>query len=458
MDYNTLTLLVDKISVPMIVVGLAVLGIGWVEKHRQRRKKIKFVGVEKTSQDAHGIIFGKDKKKKTVYSPETAEGSVGVFSASGTGKTSAVCSPTLRTWRGNSYTIDISGDICLNCPDIPRKLVFDPMSKENEVVYDILSPIDKIEDLDEKNQALEQLALLLLPAEEQSSDAGKFYNEQAVKIITASFIAFYHQGEDFCDICQRIVDNDYKTLFNAIDATNNEVAMRYIASFVGTTESTIANCLQTASTAVQLFATNSKISKAVRRPLPGEKSLTADGVERYNIFTIVLDQHLRLLSPLLHIQVAQIMQYISSRELTLKTPVILCLDEFASLGKLDILEALRKYRKRRTRCLIMTQNLADLELTYGKEETRAILANLRFKLLLGGLGEVESQEYFANLIGRKDKIKKSHTKSARSSSTTESESREYIIEPADLDKLGDDLIVIAPEGHIRLKKDFYFKR
>ena len=110
--------------------------------------------------------------------------------------------------------------------------------------------------------------------------------------------------------------------------------------------------------------------------------------------------------------------------------------------------------------MIMTQNLADLDLLYGHETTRALMANLRFKVLLGGLGETESQEYFAKLIGYKDTTRRSTSKSSTNTTQTESEAKEYVIEPADLDRQGKDVaILIHPEneGYMKLKKNYYFK-
>ena len=42
--------------------------------------------------------------------------------------------------------------------------------------------------------------------------------------------------------------------------------------------------------------------------------------------------------------------------------ILFCLDEFASFGKLQITEALRKLRKRHIRIMVLTQSLADLDM------------------------------------------------------------------------------------------------
>lgn len=262
---------------------------------------------------------------------------------------------------------------------------------------------------------------------------------------------------------KKVAGSSYPNLFQAIDETKNEDAITYINSFEGVSAQNISGCKQSCDDAIKLFATNGKIKKSVRRPTESEKSIEGKMIEKYNIFVIIDDPKIELYSPLLNIITSLQMQYISNRKVTDESEnILLFLDEYASL-KIDagtILEALRKYRKRLCRVMIMTQNLADLDILYGHDTTKALMANFRFKVLLGGLGEPESQKYFAELIGYKNAIKKSTSKSSTRTTQTKSESKEYIIEPADLDKQGPDtVILIHPdnEGYILLKKNFYYK-
>ncbi len=126
--------------------------------------------------------------------------------------------------------------------------------------------------------------------------------------------------------------------------------------------------------------------------------------------------------------------------------ILFCLDEFASFGKLQITEALRKLRKRHIRIMVLTQSLADLDMIYGKDERKAMLGNFKFTVLLG-CKDTETQEYFSKMIGDK-----------RSPLETDSNAKpQPIIKPADLAHLEQDLFVICDDGAIRLRKNFYFK-
>ena len=425
-----------------------------------QRTKIKHLKKGKQGE-AHGIIFGR-KGNQLVYSAEDEEGHVGVFSASGTGKTSAIGIPTLRSWQGTSFTIDISGDICRNCPDMPHKLIYEPESPKS-IPYNIFGSIDNLKEIEDRHEALEQLAFLLMPEAPNMSENARFFLVNGRKILTASLIAFYTAGMDFIDICEKIISSSYQELFRAIDETQTKEAIMYINSFVGASEQNTSGCKQSCDDAIKLFATNVKVKRSIRRPDTGEDAIEPKKIEKNNIFFVIGEDKLVLYTPLMNILTSQLMQYIGTRQVTQNSPTILLfLDEFGSL-RLDadlILDGVRRFRKRQCRIMPLMQNTIDMTILYGEETTRAILSNLKFKVLLGGLGEPQSQKYFAELLGYKKIKKRSISKSSKQTTRTESDEKEWIIEPADLDRQGKDtLILLHPEstGYMLLRKNYYFK-
>ena len=454
--------LIDKISAcaPWLMATAVAFGLFALVYDQRRKRKQAAVKFASPSR-AHGIIFGK-RGARLAYSPEDAEGHVGVFSASGTGKTAAVGIPTLRAWQGTSFVIDISGDICKNCPKMPDKLIFEPDNNTTSP-YNIFASIDALRSSEDKHEALEQLAYLIMPEPPQINENARFFLVNGRKILTSALIAFYDDGMDFIPICEKIVGSSWDDLFRAIDKTENVAAQMYINSFVGASEQNSAGCKQSCDDAIKLFATNGHIKRSIRRPVSAETAVEPRKIEENNIFVVVTEDKLSLYAPLLNIISSQIMQYIGKRQIsTQNQTILLFLDEFASL-KIDselVLDAVRRFRKRCCRLMLLTQNIADLELIYGKAAARAILSNLRFKELLGGLNEPDSQKYFAELIGYTIAQRKSTTSSSASSSHTKSESREWRIEPSDLDRQGKDTALLLSSdfehGYIRLKKNFYF--
>lgn len=405
-------------------------------------------------ESAKGVIFGK-KYGIRLFSPAASEGHICVFGGSGLGKTSALLVPTLRQWPGSSFTVDISGDIAANV-SCPNKLKFEPAS-EHSVPYNVFASIDRLSNCGDQDEALEQLAFLIMPDLINSeSEAANYYNREGRKILTGALIALYHQGTDFVEICRIILSLSYRDLFRKIDATENEKAILYINSFEGGNEQNISGCKQSCDAAVTLFATNERIRQNIRRPAANEECFSPETIATHNVFIIIPDERLKLYAPLLHIIIAQCLDFFASRPLDDHSPILFCLDEFASFGKLELTEALRKLRKRHIRIMVLTQSLADIDLIYGSSERRAMMNNFRFKVVLGA-DDTDTQEYFARLIGKKEITKKSYTSGGKGYSTTSSQSEEWAIAPADLARLGNSLVLLHPDGYTKLRKNFFFK-
>lgn len=392
---------------------------------------------------AKGILFGK-KFGLLAYSPEQDEGHILVLGPSGTGKTSALLIPTLRSWQGTALVVDISGDISANV-NAPNKIVFDPTS-ESCIPYDVFSSINAVADATERQERLEQLAYLLLPDKANDSEAGIFFCKNGRKMITAALICYYGMGWGFVEICEFFLGHDWRSLLNDIAKQQNQTANMYISSFAGASEQNTAGCKQAADDALKLFATNDKIKNALRKVPSYEKAISPATLETDSVYIYIPDEKLKIYGDLLRIITAQSMEYFSSRPPENKQTILFCLDEFASFGKLQIVESLRKLRKRRIRILVLTQSLADLDMIYGKDERKAMLGNFKFTVLLG-CKDTETQEYFSKMIGEKRSLL----------ATDPNQKPQPIIKPADLAHLEQDLFVICDDGAIRLRKNFYFK-
>ena len=392
---------------------------------------------------ARGILFGK-KLSLLAYSPEQDEGHILVMGPSGTGKTSALLIPTLRSWQGTALVVDISGDISANVKT-PNKIIFDPTA-ENCIPYDVFASINAVVDETERQERLEQLAYLLLPDKANDSEAGIFFTKNGRKMITAALICYYGMGWGFVEICEFFLGHDWRSLLNDIAKQQNPIANMFISSFAGASEQNTAGCKQAADDALKLFATNEKIENALRKSASYEQSISPATLETNSIYIYIPDEKLKIYGDLLRIITAQSMEYFSSRPMENKQTILFCLDEFASFGKLQIVESLRKLRKRRIRILVLTQSLADLDMIYGKDERKAMLSNFKFTVLLG-CKDAETQEYFSKMIGEKHSLL----------ATDPNQKPQPIIKPADLAHLEQDLFVICDDGAIRLRKNFYFK-
>lgn len=441
-------------NIILIVLALAIVYLVFtiIKNYIKKDNKTNVILKESSRDSAEGIIFGIEKRN-LVFSPTNAEGHISVFGGSGVGKTSAILIPTLLKWKGTSLTIDISGDISKNV-NMENKLVYQPGN--GSLPYNVFYQIDLVDEKSKKNELLEQLAFLMMPDNDDFSDASQFYNTEGRKILTASFIAFYFEGYDFIYICKMVFQSSWKDLFSRIDETKNQDAIQYINSFEGASEQNTAGCKQACDAVIKLFATNETIQKSISRPVNGSESFDPGKLETKNVFVVIDDSKLKLYAPLLHLITAQCLEFFSERSNDSKTNILFCLDEFVSLGKLEITDALRKLRKKHVRIMILTQSMADIDLLYGKSERMAMMNNFSFKVILEA-SDTETQDYFAKLIGYKPTKKKSVSTNNVNTTKTLADDKEWIIEPAKLARLGDNLILLYREGYKMLKKNFYFK-
>lgn len=431
----------------VIIIGVVLIVCATVKLAQLRQRNIRFT-LNPNAID--GVLLGKIAFLYA-YSPSAAEGHVAVFGGSGCGKTSAVLIPTLQRFSGHALTIDISGDISSNV-DRADKLIFAPHNAQSKTVYNIFASVDAAcDDAAVRAELLERLALLIMPDKAGASDATDFFNSEGRKILTASLLAF-SSHEDFCDICARIVSSSYQTLFTAIDATGNANAISYINSFEGASQKNTAGCKQACDSSIGLFARNEAIRRSVRRPRTGEIAITPATIERNSIFIVIPDELLKLYAPLVSLIISQTFDYLAARPVANRTPILFALDEFASF-RLDIMDALRKFRKRRVRVMIATQALADLDLMYGYDTRKAMLNNFAFQLVLQA-SDADTQRYFSDLIGFKKRPASILPSSTRKQVT---EQRELAVEPSEFGRLAKKMVVIYGGGFLRLYKAYYWK-
>ena len=422
----------------------------------RRNKAKKFWGPLRRSRSkkAKGIILGRIPGR-LVFLPTGAEGHVACFGGSGSGKTSALVIPTLRSWDGTALVIDISGDIERKIPTF-NKAVIAPYGDSTHK-FDVLYFVDNANDLGEQNERLQALSFTLIPSKPTTDDTAAFYQEESRKLLQSALVAYYHAGLDFVQICKQVLKSTAEFLLEDINASGNELALDLAAGFEGGNEKTLSATKQEVDKAIMLFATNDKVAAVV-----GRGGISPATLENKSIFLNIPDEKLELLAPLLRLVTSQTFEYLSARAEDKNSPILLCLDEFVSFGKMDILPALRKLRKRWVNVMILTQSLADLDLIYGIPERRAMLDNIKYKLVLEA-NEFDTQKYFSDLSGEKIVIRASRTDNpSNGGSFTETEQTEKLIKPEQLapGELENYLYLFYPGGVgvMKLKKNFYYEK
>lgn len=430
-----------------------------------------------------GVTFGRAnwRGNKVYYSPlrDTEYSHCAVFGKSGTGKSTAILSNLLLSIGraadkqdnplASSFNIDISGE--LSKLPIKNKIVYDALN-HNSPPYNIWAPIDELETEEQKIEALNELALLLMPAPTGTeSEASRYYLNGGRSILTACLIYGYFKKMEFCDICKFLASNSYKNLFPVLQETNNEQIFVHINAFHGNSEANISGCYDCAVKAIKLYATTASLAQNIRRPRKDEVAFSPHLLESgTNIFIVIPDYELERFANLLSIITAQTLSFCAKRahaahpkkqlfkQQPYKKPqptIFFNLDEYPTL-QIDILPALRLYRKLNIRIFLFCQSYHDLLNMWGEQYALSMLSNCAYWVVLSA-DTPQAQKFFCEKIGYKPTKKRSISRSSKSKTYTESEEKEYAIAPEELGRLDKKLIVITPHEHKLLRKSYYFE-
>src|SRR5690606_431850 len=134
---------------------------------------------------------------------------------------------------------------------------------------------------------------------------------------------------------------------------------------------------------------------------------------------------------------------------SLKYQCRLLLDEFTSIGRMDIIStAVSLMAGDNMRLLRIVQSLSQLEAPYGKDKARTIMTNHALRIIFAPREQQDANEY-SDMLGytsmRKDSVSRSR---ARESSYTrsESEERRALMLPQELKAMGDEKQILIVEG------------
>lgn len=149
----------------------------------------------------------------------------------------------------------------------------------------------------------------------------------------------------------------------------------------------------------------------------------------------------------------------------LKHQCLLLMDEFTSIGKVNIIASAVSYMAGyNMRLLPIIQSMAQLDATYGKEVARTLITNHALQIIYAPREQQDANDY-SDMLGYTT-VRKQNVTRGRDVSRSESEERRALMLPQELKAMGPDTEVFLYEGiphpvkcdKIRYYEDRYFKR
>lgn len=478
--------------------------------------------VHSTRQDA-GVFFGTKRinnKIKYVGKPKDSDGHVLVIGGAGSGKSSCVAIPTLETWEGTIFAIDIKGELTKYWNEKlagkrPTKIINLTKDKGDYPGYDPFYFLGQKGNEDDLVQNAREIAQAIIQIPPHTLEP--FWLQAAQHILTASLL-YHHKccNATFNDAIKSTQKTQLNTLIKQINEGDCEEAQLHIMQFLKSADikdnKTLAGISAELSNNIMVFATDPRIKAAFT---PTEDSVRWEDLTDHNIFMRIAEDKLGQWDGAITLMLTQLIRSLERRQDKKYThdekpivrsasgkeipPTLLLLDEFPRLGKVDVIQnAVSTLRSKGVTICLMMQSLAQLDRTYGKETRQIVVDNCQYKAILQ-VTDPENQKTFSDMIGtikvatgglnvsnsestgestnsqstalKADDILnyikgRPLNQSARSSGHNQSvtggttgsinETREPIVHPHELATL-DDIVLLTPNGFCRVDKAPYYK-
>lgn len=470
--------------------------------------------VQKGKESSYFFLGKKQYRDGACYigKSQDVDGHILVLGGAGTGKSSCIAIPTLLTWRGPIFAIDIKGELtrgwkCYQQNAERSYKVFEFSCAADSCRYD---PFYFLRESDPNDlvQNAREIAQAIIPI--QADMREPFWSQAAQNVLTA--VILYVCGKEaqvvdpdtgektgevlrgtFNDAMELIQSKPIWELIDEIGKSKNEAAIMHINQFREIMEpednKMLTGIAAELSNRIMIFATDNRIKTAFT-PDTEVDLLRWEDLENTSVFMRIPEDKLGQWDGAIALMLIQLIRTLERRpdryspeaiDRSLQ-PVLLLLDEFPRLGKMDVIQnAVSTLRSKGvTICLIM-QSLAQLDKTYGREIRRIILDNCQYKAILG-VTDPDSQKTISDMIGsifvKNGSV--SHTDSIsdgsssgssygdswgntnsnsrgnnKSANFTLSIVRELIIFPHELATLK-DILLITPEGFCRVEKVAYY--
>lgn len=378
---------------------------------------------EQIWQDTKGLIFGMDGKR-LISIPSTSELNCAVYGPPGSGKTSGIAIINAMRFEGSVLAIDIKGDlynyvhshsnrkIIRFAPDAPDAL-------QISCRFDPLSGFANMSETDKKLY-LENMATVLIANE--GSNEGNYFTTRARKLFQGItyLILSQNQNASFPDIIHAILKGNVFTWVKTAINSNCTPAKELLASFLGNNEKNVAGAYDALTTALVHFS-NPILDQLLSK---GNNCVSIADLENgYDVYLQIAQEHLDAYAPLFTLMIQNFSTAFSRRADNStgakNRPLLMLMDEFPQLtfSYKMINTNLSTLRSKSVICMIIMQNLSQLEYRYQSAGARSIIGNCNYQVILGS-NDIQSSETFSKMFGTKKilKVSNSLTNSSKSSS------------------------------------------
>lgn len=386
-------------------------------------------------QHASGLIFGRDGIH-LIAIPSNSECNIAVFGPPGSGKTSGLAIINAMQFNGSVLAVDIKGDLYHYVHRHSKRTIirFAPDAKDALQISCRFDPLSGLESMDETDQKLylENMATVLIP--DEGGNDGNYFPSRARKLFQgiAHLMLSENSNASFPDIIHAILQGNVFDWVNKAINSSCIPAKELLASFYGSNEKNVSGAYDTLTTAMVHFS-NPALDELLSK---GGDCIGIEDLENgSDIYLQISQEHLDAYAPLFTLLIQSFSTAFTKRpdsSTGIKNrPILMLMDEFPQLtfSYKMINRNLSTLRSKSVICMIIQQNLSQLEHRYQATGARSIIGNCNYQVILGS-NDINSSETFSKMFGSKKILRisnsVSHSKqTATGKSVQEAETRVF---------------------------------
>jgi type IV secretion system protein VirD4 len=339
-------------------------------------------------------------------------------------------------------------------------LVFAPLEPSRSLKYNPLQQCNDVTEVRELAQNLLLNSTLALEITSGVKAGGLEWIEMATPLFVAALLYVKKAGPPINTITNAmefIINSSDDEIDSILSGADKEVKTQYnIFKACAKSDRTMGSIKITLASKLQLF-TDEKIQMTTQYT-----EFTAEQLREkpYVLYVIYPERKSTYLSPFMAIFFSQFINTLIESYDEKSLSCFLLFDEFANIGQLNsFAQNISTVRSRRMSYLICLQSVTQLIQLYGKDNAMSILNNLKTKVVLPGLSDLETLRYISGLCGWKEIKTVSESKSEKGISHTISTSRKKIMEEDEIRRLDEKKMLIVAHNRLPVisEKDLYFE-
>ncbi len=437
--------------------------------------------------DAAGVILGKLGSPRSrapfLRSASDAYSNTLLVAPPGGGKGVGVVIPTLLTWPGSAVVLDVKGENLAATAGQRQRMgdtvfVFAPYDPDGKTHrFNPLEPIRQIDDADRRYSALRRLATHLLTSQGKADEP---FIEGARELFTATASVALDTDEPTLGHVLRLLAPADGTEPIGNDAIDQMMAKRLRGlAEQAAHPSAQTSLLQYSAYDPKTIGTFMSVLKSCglgawadpaidRATSANDFDLDTLRAEPQTIYIVISPNEMDALAPVARLFFQSVTAALQSRMPTPATdplPVLLLLDEFKALGRLDtILNAATVLRGYGGRMLFVVQGIPNLEEVYGRAGAEGLMNACQLHAYMS-INDPRTKAMLSRSLGTREFVTEQEStsrtlgKSALSRTRTEQRSAARLLSEDEINRIGLDTILLLPQNSrpIRARKVRYFE-